>query len=71
MPILVPAVGEEKLLTTGLFVSCINVSSSLIFDSILNFLFDMLLIVCYVMQIFVYSIAWSSWVIIYENLIIY
>ncbi|KAL5066819.1 hypothetical protein RYX36_017706 [Vicia faba] len=36
MPILVPAVGEEKLLTTGLFVSCIN--------------------------IFVYSIAWSSWV---------
>ncbi|CAL5187170.1 unnamed protein product [Lathyrus oleraceus] len=36
MPILVPAVREEKLLTTGLFVSCIN--------------------------IFVYSIAWSSWV---------
>ncbi|XP_058753499.1 uncharacterized protein LOC131626675 [Vicia villosa] len=25
MPILVPAVGEEKLLTTGLFVSCINI----------------------------------------------
>ncbi|CAK8574210.1 unnamed protein product [Lathyrus sativus] len=36
MPILVPAVGEEKLLSTGLFVSCIN--------------------------IFVYSVAWSSWV---------
>ncbi|KAI5431100.1 hypothetical protein KIW84_035314 [Lathyrus oleraceus] len=27
MPILVPAVGEEKLLTTGLFVSCINITS--------------------------------------------
>ncbi|KAL3505441.1 hypothetical protein ACH5RR_035282 [Cinchona calisaya] len=36
MPILAPAIGEEKLLSVGLFFSCVN--------------------------LFLYSIAWSSWV---------
>lgn len=47
MPILVPAVGEEKLLTTGLFVSCISVSSNLTPDSYMNFLFESMLLIVY------------------------
>lgn len=44
MPILVPAVGEEKLLTTGLLVSCISVSSNL---TQMDFLFESMLLIVY------------------------
>jgi len=48
MPILVPAVGEEKLLATGLFVSCISVSSNLTPNSYMDFLFESMLLIVYV-----------------------